>query len=317
MNLPGAGDAFAATFNATLLGALLIAAHRLRDVRSLRILPWIAVAWFGVVHGGCPCPLGGVAEASRGRDMAPAAAVMFLLPLAFAQLHGRTFCSGACPMGAFQDLFGFRARNRKSKIPATTERRLGLLRWAAFATVAGAAAFAGRNLVCEFDPLPNLYAMRFETGAVAAAAALALGSFFASRPFCRWLCPYAPILETCARLAPVGIEASPACVRCGKCDKVCPMNAVGKGVVHTPSCIRCGRCASVCPKNAILVRDDDSGARSGTPTRQATRDAGSTSISPAAFPPSASSEPSPSRSRITSAAGSADSTRTNSPGVSR
>lgn len=241
--------------DAALLTALLVATHRNRSPRLALALPWVAVGWFGFFRGGCPCPLGTLGELPGGA-VAPLAAVSFLLPLAFAQLHGRTYCGGACPIGAFQDLFGFRARRQRSKLSEKAERRLGALRWVALAGVLGAAALGAANPVCAVDPFPALYAGRFTLAAAGTLIGLAALSAVVSRPFCRWLCPYAPLLESGARVAPGALIVAPACVRCGKCDKVCPMNAIRRGACDPGACIRCGRCAAVCPKHAV---------RAGTP----------------------------------------------------
>ncbi len=46
-----------------------------------------------------------------------------------------------------------------------------------------------------------------------------------------------------------------ACVRCGACQKVCPVEAVsltdGKMIVDPEKCLSCGTCGTVCPKNAV------------------------------------------------------------------
>jgi len=240
---PGWGDA-------ALLAALLLATHRNRHPRVALALPWVAFAWFGFFRGGCPCPLGTLGELPGGA-VAPLAAVLLLLPLAFAQLHGRTFCGGACPVGTFQDLFGFRARRQRSHLSEKTERRLGKLRWVALAGTLAAPALGAANPVCAVDPFPALYSLHFTLAASVTLLALAAASALASRPFCRWLCPYAPLLETCAGVAPGGVTVAPGCVRCGKCDKVCPMNAIRRGVCDPGACIRCGRCATVCPKHVV------------------------------------------------------------------
>jgi NAD-dependent dihydropyrimidine dehydrogenase PreA subunit len=41
------------------------------------------------------------------------------------------------------------------------------------------------------------------------------------------------------------------CVKCNKCEKVCPMQLKVRESEIKPDCIKCGRCISVCPKNAL------------------------------------------------------------------
>jgi formate hydrogenlyase subunit 6/NADH:ubiquinone oxidoreductase subunit I len=49
-----------------------------------------------------------------------------------------------------------------------------------------------------------------------------------------------------------------ACIACGRCRKVCPVNVITgeKKVPHeidTAGCIRCGNCRDVCPVDAVKV----------------------------------------------------------------
>ena len=54
-----------------------------------------------------------------------------------------------------------------------------------------------------------------------------------------------------------------ACVACGCCVKVCPLQAIEivRGVmaqVRQDKCVGCGRCIGVCPKDAIAAASDES-----------------------------------------------------------
>lgn len=41
------------------------------------------------------------------------------------------------------------------------------------------------------------------------------------------------------------------CVKCGKCEEICPQRAINYFKVKAKNCIGCGKCAKVCHKNAI------------------------------------------------------------------
>jgi len=47
-----------------------------------------------------------------------------------------------------------------------------------------------------------------------------------------------------------------ACVGCGICVDVCPVDAISmegqKAVITMDECIRCGRCHSACPQEAVM-----------------------------------------------------------------
>lgn len=47
------------------------------------------------------------------------------------------------------------------------------------------------------------------------------------------------------------------CVSCGKCDSVCPKNAVKFGTVDYLKCDFCGKCAVCCPQNALKLSGFD------------------------------------------------------------
>lgn len=56
-----------------------------------------------------------------------------------------------------------------------------------------------------------------------------------------------------------GYEITDACIGCGKCQKVCPQNAVEKGNpvpyhIMQEHCLHCGNCYENCPKQAIKSR---------------------------------------------------------------
>lgn len=86
-------------------------------------------------------------------------------------------------------------------------------------------------------------------------AALVLGlSRIEPRLWCRHLCPLGALLGVVGRFAILGRRVDPdACIRCGKCDRVCPLDAVRDDhlATDTSRCQLGMECAATCPTGAI------------------------------------------------------------------
>ena len=82
-------------------------------------------------------------------------------------------------------------------------------------------------------------------------------STFASRPFCRTVCPLGAIFGLFNRWSLVRLRWDPdLCVECGACRSICPTGVSffdGRDDCNTGACIRCLKCYSVCPVCAISV----------------------------------------------------------------
>lgn len=55
------------------------------------------------------------------------------------------------------------------------------------------------------------------------------------------------------------------CVGCGKCDEICPQNAIRYHKVKRLRCIGCGKCAKICSKGAISYVSEDKDLREVLP----------------------------------------------------
>lgn len=71
------------------------------------------------------------------------------------------------------------------------------------------------------------------------------------RPFCKWICPLGAFYSLFNKLSFMQLNVSNACIGCGKCEKICPMDvSIYKGK-RERECIRCGDCIEACPVDAI------------------------------------------------------------------
>lgn len=76
-----------------------------------------------------------------------------------------------------------------------------------------------------------------------------------SRPMCRGFCPLGAMYALTARLSLSGMKIDAgACVDCGLCNKVCPMELDVRTQIGGGECIACGDCMKVCAKNGIHRR---------------------------------------------------------------
>jgi ferredoxin-type protein NapH len=242
----------------------------------------VTLAYFGMLRGGCICPVGSVANLSIGlvhpERVAKMTAVMFFLPLIAAIIMGRVFCVAGCPLGAVQHLLGGRHSIRLPKALERVGRWLPVL---ALGATAWLAVRGGCLLVCLLDPYKTAFFFSFgwlhrflawAQGSLAEPGLFWVGDLTAwgiligavglgwwvYRPFCRFVCPYGVLLGWFSMVAIKRrkIEQS-HCVQCGICEKRCPVHAI----VRDPKtaefrishfhCIQCNRCSSHCRKQGI------------------------------------------------------------------
>ena len=79
-------------------------------------------------------------------------------------------------------------------------------------------------------------------------------SWIEPRLWCRHLCPLGALLGLSGRFALLGRTVDvERCITCGKCERVCPLDAVRDGyhATDTSRCQLCMECADVCPTDAI------------------------------------------------------------------
>ena len=88
------------------------------------------------------------------------------------------------------------------------------------------------------------------------AALIVIGCLIVSRFFCKVLCPLGAFYGFFNRISFVQLEMDhTACISCGKCSKVCPMDVNPSKNPNSMECIRCGKCIDQCEKGAIHFKN--------------------------------------------------------------
>jgi len=214
-----------------LIGALAITTWLALKKRSRRGLIWMSVfslAYFGFYREGCICSVGSVQNVSlalfnTGYSIPLTALLFFIIPLLFALAYGRVFCAGVCPLGAIQELTGF----RPVKLPKAVEV---ILAFVPFIYLGIAILFASTNsqfLICRYDPFVGIFRLDAPYTMIIFGALLLLAGIFVNRPYCRFLCPYGVLLNIFSRFAGKHLTITPAeCTNCRLCEDVCPYDAI-------------------------------------------------------------------------------------------
>ena len=252
-------------------------------VRTHRPARWItaqlagALLYFGMIRGGCICPVGATANVllglSRPELVGLATLGLFLAPLAVALASGRIFCGAVCPLGAVQQLL---SRKKAAPLPRWLHRTLLALPVGVLLATAGTVWMGLGFLPCKLDPYTPLFFQghacvqkwaswvswgHAEPGWILAGSALAwailtaalIAGWFIPRLFCRYVCPYGVLLGLLAAVAfwRREIDAT-SCKQCRRCVKHCPVQAIqpsadGKTLeISSYQCVQCGRCSEIC-----------------------------------------------------------------------
>lgn len=214
-----------------LILALTVTAWLVLKKRSRQGIVWMSLfslAYFGFYRQGCICAVGSVQNVSLAlfnTDYAiPVTALLFFaIPLLFALLFGRVFCAGVCPLGAIQELTGF----RQVKVHKTVESVLTAIPFVYLGLAVLFAATGSQFLICRYDPFVGIFRLGAPYTLIIFGVLLLLVGIFVNRPYCRYLCPYGVLQNIFSRFSFRHLTITPAeCRVCRLCEPGCPYDVI-------------------------------------------------------------------------------------------
>ena len=216
---------------AVLIAALAFTSWLALKRRSRQGLIWMSVfslAYFGFYRQGCICSIGSVQNISlalfnSSYAMPLSALLFFIVPLLFALLFGRVFCAGVCPLGAIQELTGF----RPVRIHKSVESILSAIPFIYLGLAILFAATGSQFIICRYDPFVGIFRLDAPYTMVIFGSLLLLSGIFVNRPYCRYLCPYGVLQNIFSRFSGKHLTITPAeCTNCRLCGESCPYDAI-------------------------------------------------------------------------------------------
>jgi len=199
--------------------------------RSRQGLLWISLfslGYFGFFREGCICAIGSIQNTSLALfndDYAiPVSALLFfIIPLIFALLFGRVFCAGVCPLGAIQELTGF----KQIRVHRNIESVLATIPFVYLGLAVLFASTGSEFLICRFDPFVGIFRRDAPYTMIIFGSLLLVVGIFINRPYCRYLCPYGVLQNVFSRFSLNHVTISPAeCRICRLCESGCPYDAI-------------------------------------------------------------------------------------------
>ncbi len=211
-----------------MMSAVAWAAYKKRSRAVIYSMSVISVLYFGFFRSGCVCSVGSIqnvilAMVDPTYNLSWYVLLIFILPILFALLFGRVFCSGVCPLGALQELVNIKNFRISRAVSAT----LSVIPWVYLAFTILYAATRSQFLICRFDPFIGIFRLGGDLGMVVFGIALLVLSIFVGRPFCQFLCPYGAVLSVFSSLSWKKLDVTQhTCINCALCDKACPVDAI-------------------------------------------------------------------------------------------
>jgi polyferredoxin len=170
---------------------------------------------------------------------------------------GRRFCGYICFLGTIQAaLFNLRIRlYPKKNLRKKNDDLLKKIKYVVLLTTLILTITYLSHLYMKFCPVLALAEIKYIglSGLISLLTILLFG-FIIERFWCRYLCPYAALMNVVQVLGSfIGIKRSvlkrKKCSNCGICSNVCPMKIDLEKVdkITDPNCIHCLRCVKHCP----------------------------------------------------------------------
>ncbi len=214
-----------------LLIVLSVVSYMALKKRSRQGILWLSVfsmLYFGFYRNGCICSVGAVQNVTLSffdstYAISVTALLFFLLPLIFTLFFGRTFCAGACPLGAIQDLLII----HPVSLPRWLRKTLGIFPAVYLGLAVLYAATGTEFIICRYDPFVGIFRMDAPFHMIVLGISFLLMGMFVARPYCRFICPYGVLLHVFSRFSKWHLTITPSkCIRCKLCATSCPFDAI-------------------------------------------------------------------------------------------
>ncbi len=199
--------------------------------RSRQGILWLSIftlVYFGFYRNGCICSIGAIQNVTLtffdpAYAISITALLFFIIPLVVTLFFGRTFCAGACPLGAIQDLVVV----KPISLPKWLNKTLGLIPYLYLSLAVLFAATGTDFIICRYDPFVGIFRMDAKFLMIVLGVAFLLMGMFVARPYCRFLCPYGVLLSWMSRFSSRHLTITPSkCIQCKLCANSCPFDAI-------------------------------------------------------------------------------------------
>ena len=220
------------------------------------------------------CPIGSL-QAVLDSGSFKMSCYVFGILMAFGTFLGRFICGWLCPFGFVQDMLNKIPLKKKAKnMPGDKYLRylkyvvlalfVIILPYFAKGSLTGTPWFCkwicpsgtllgGIPLAISNEGIRSATGILFRWKLWVLIAVLWLSIKY-SRPFCKYLCPLGALYGVFNPISFYRLKVNEdACVKCGGCQKVCPMDIKTWETPNSMECIRCGKCVNICPRGAITT----------------------------------------------------------------
>ncbi len=199
-----------------------------RSRKGIFALMMFSLAYFGFYKQGCVCPIGSIQNVAFSLFNETYAVplttlIFFMMPLIFAAVFGRVFCSSVCALGAIQDAVLLFPVN----VPKRINHLLGVIPYAYLGAGVLLASTGTGFIICRYDPFIGFFRMNGNAPYLLLGAGFLLVGVFIGRPYCRYLCPYGILLGWMSRFSKWHLSITPTkCVQCRLCEDSCPFDHI-------------------------------------------------------------------------------------------
>ena len=113
-----------------------------------------SLGYFGFYKEGCVCPIGSIQNVAlslfdTNYAVPVTVTIFFVMPLLFALLFGRVFCSSVCALGAIQDLVVI----KPIQLPKKLTMALSMIPYVYLGMAILFAATKTGFIICRYDPV--------------------------------------------------------------------------------------------------------------------------------------------------------------------
>lgn len=165
-------------------------------------------------------------------------------------IFGRGWCGYACWTAMVLDFLPY-------PVPARPRKTIG---WIRYITFAASLIFVAALFLTKVGGIEQIMFWAFLAGN-AAYYAVGIGLAFAfkdNRAFCKYICPVTVFLKPMSYFSLIRVTCqTDQCVRCGKCESVCPMDVEmtnnARSRQNGTECVLCGECVKQCPKHCLAI----------------------------------------------------------------